>query len=188
MSLALAHATNTHLDKHTTINLGSFYTPKMLVAEAYALMQRHISHLNQYTFLDTSCGYGDFFTQNLRYIGADIDKIALQKVQNATTIHTNSLKGVCRAKFGISENKNLIIIGNPPYNDKTSQLQAQIKKPIFECDNALKHRDLGISFLRSYAICALNLYAFCTRFHISSKRQILTHYANLERIICYLIV
>lgn len=150
MSLALA---TKHLDKNMAVNLGSFYTPQSLVAKAYGLMQKHISHLDKYTFLDTSCGYGDFFTQDFRYIGADIDKVALSKAQNATKIiHTNSLISVCRDKFGIERDEKLIIIGNPPYNDKTSQLQAHIKKAMFECDDALKSRDLGISFLRSYAL------------------------------------
>lgn len=150
MSLALA---TKHLDKNMAVNLGSFYTPQSLVTKAYGLMQKHINDLDSYIFLDTSCGYGDFFTQNFRYIGADIDKIALQKAQNATKIiHTNSLIGVCREKFEIKHDDKLIIIGNPPYNDKTSQLQARIKKAMFECDELLKSRDLGISFLRSYAL------------------------------------
>ena len=145
-------ATQKHLDKNTAVNLGSFYTPQMLVSKAYELLQKHTLNLAQYTFLDTSCGYGDFFTHKFNYIGADIDELALKRVQNARTIHTNSLTSVCRAKFGIANDDKLIIIGNPPYNDKTSQLQAHIKKDIFECDKALKHRDLGISFLRSYEL------------------------------------
>lgn len=35
-------------------------------------------------------------------------------------IETNLLQNVLRYKFGIEENQKLIIIGNPPYNDKTS--------------------------------------------------------------------
>lgn len=30
-------------------------------------------------FLDSSCGYGDFFVKNLNYVGADIDEVALEK-------------------------------------------------------------------------------------------------------------
>lgn len=145
-------ATQKHLDKNTAVNLGSFYTPQMLVSKAYGLLQRHAPNLAQYTFLDTSCGYGDFFTHELNYIGADIDELALKRVQKAKTIHTNSITSVCRAKFSIANDEKIIIIGNPPYNDKTSQLQAHIKKDIFECDKALTHRDLGISFLRSYEL------------------------------------
>lgn len=145
-------ATQKHLDKNTAINLGSFYTPQILVLKAYELLQKHIENLAQYTFLDTSCGYGDFFIHDFDYIGADIDEKALQRVQNAKSIHTNSLLSVNKAKFGIANDEKIIIIGNPPYNDKTSQLQAHIKKEMFECDKALRHRDLGVSFLRSYEL------------------------------------
>ncbi|MCX2682561.1 hypothetical protein OQH60_01545 [Campylobacter sp. MIT 21-1685] len=141
-----------HLDKETTINLGSFYTPKILVEKAYGLMQRHILNLPSYVFLDSSCGCGDFFIKDLVYIGADIDKNALQKVTNVKTFHTNSLFEVSRQKFTLKKDDKVIIIGNPPYNDKTSLLRADVKKDLFECDSKLKHRDLGISFLRSYAV------------------------------------
>ncbi len=42
----------------------------------------------------------------------------------------------------------------PPYNDRTSFIKQDIKDKdfIFEIDNDLKSRDLGISFLRSFAI------------------------------------
>lgn len=141
-----------HLDKDMMINLGSFYTPKTLVSKTYELLEKYIDKQKDYIFLDTSCGYGDFFIKNLHYIGADIDKLALSKVKNAKSIWTNALVDVNRAKFGISESQKLIVIGNPPYNDKTSIIRAKVKREIHSCDERLKHRDLGISFLRSYAL------------------------------------
>lgn len=134
-------ATQKYLGKDTAVNLGSFYTPQMLVSKAYELLQKHTPNLAQYTFLDTSCGYGDFFTHKFNYIGADIDELALKRVQKAKVIHTNSLTSVCRAKFGIANDEKLIIIGNPPYNDKTSQLQAHIKKTYL---SATRHLNTGI--------------------------------------------
>lgn len=140
-----------HLSKTDTINLGSFYTPKFIVEIAYKIMENHIN-LSDFTLLDSSCGYGDFFTKNLRYIGADIDDIALKSVpKNVKKIHTNSLLNLSREKFDISQNEPLIIIGNPPYNDKTSIIRNNVKKEIFDIDANLNHRDLGISFLRSFA-------------------------------------
>ena len=140
-----------HLSKTDTINLGSFYTPKLIVEIAYKIMENHIN-LNDFTLLDSSCGYGDFFIKNLRYIGADIDDIALKSVpKNVKKIHTNSLLNLNREKFDISQNEPLIVIGNPPYNDKTSIIRNGVKKEIFGIDANLKHRDLGISFLRSFA-------------------------------------
>lgn len=149
-------SSQTHLSKNQTINLGSFYTPKNIVKLAYELLSKHIN-LSEFKYLDSSCGYGDFFTENLDYIGADIDKFALDKANiNIPKFHTNSLVNVNRNKFGLKNDDKLIIIGNPPYNDKTSIIRNKIKKEIFDIDGMLKHRDLGISFLCSYEILKPN--------------------------------
>lgn len=142
-----------HLNKIDTINLGSYYTPRFIVEIAYQILESKIENLNNFLFFDSSCGYGDFFVKKYKYLGADIDEVALKKVdQSIKTINTNSLLNVSRAKFNINENQNLIIIGNPPYNDKTSIVNNSIKKEVFKMDSKLVHRDLGISFLRSFAI------------------------------------
>lgn len=142
-----------HLNKIDTINLGSYYTPRFIVEIAYQILESKIENLNNFLFFDSSCGYGDFFVKKYKYLGADIDEVALKKVdQSIKTINTNSLLNVSRAKFNIDENQNLIIIGNPPYNDKTSIVNNSIKKEVFKIDSKLVHRDLGISFLRSFAV------------------------------------
>lgn len=142
-----------HLNKIDTINLGSYYTPRFIVEIAYQILESKIENLNNFLFFDSSCGYGDFFVKKYKYLGADIDEVALKKVdQSIKTINTNSLLNVSRAKFNINENQNLIIIGNPPYNDKTSIVNNSIKKEVFKMDSKLVHRDLGISFLRSFAV------------------------------------
>ncbi|MSN97037.1 hypothetical protein F1B92_07675 [Campylobacter sp. FMV-PI01] len=135
------------------MNLGSFYTPKFIVRKAYDLLESRLN-LKEFLLFDSSCGYGDFFIyDDINYLGADIDEIALSKVPfKIPTLHTNSLKNVSRNKFQISINQKLIIIGNPPYNDKTSIIRNSIKKSLFEVDKDLAFRDLGISFLRSYAV------------------------------------
>ncbi|MCL9819952.1 N-6 DNA methylase [Helicobacter colisuis] len=141
------------MNKIDTINLGSYYTPRFIVEIAYQILESKIENLNNFLFFDSSCGYGDFFVKKYKYLGADIDEAALKKVdQSIKTINTNSLLNVSRAKFNIDENQNLIIIGNPPYNDKTSIVNNSIKKEVFKMDSKLVHRDLGISFLRSFAI------------------------------------
>lgn len=142
----------THLNKKDTINLGSFYTPRNIVEIAYQMLGR-VADLKQFLLFDSSCGYGDFFIyDDLEYLGADIDEIATNQASKKTRIlHTNSLLNVSREKFGIT-NKKLIIIGNPPYNDKTSIIRNGIKQELFAVDKNLAFRDLGISFLRSYAV------------------------------------
>ena len=142
----------THLDHKDTINLGSFYTPKFCVEMAYQMLEKK-ANLNEFLLLDNSCGYGDFFIKELKYLGADIDEQALKKVnKKIATVCTNSLFQVSRKKYNISNYEKLIIIGNPPYNDKTSIIRNNIKQDLFQIDENLKHRDLGVSFLRSYEI------------------------------------
>lgn len=158
-----------HLDEKTTINLGSYYTPKKIVDIAYRLLNKRV-YLKNYTFLDSSCGSGEFFCQDLKFIGADIDKTALDLCHaNAKLIQANSLQNVSRKKFGIKSSDKLIIIGNPPYNDKTSLIKNNVKQVLFKVDDDLKHRDLGISFLRSYEklspdfICVLHPFSYLVK-------------------------
>ena len=141
-----------HLTKKEAINLGSFYTPKRLVDIAYSLLDKANAVTEDSIFLDTSCGYGDFFIEGFNSVGSDIDKQALARVsKNIKTFHQNALVNPSRNAYGIKESDRLIIIGNPPYNDKTSLVGRSSKDSAIEIDLDLKHRDLGISFLRSYA-------------------------------------
>lgn len=141
-----------HLTKKEAINLGSFYTPKRLVDIAYSLLDKVDAIAKDSIFLDTSCGYGDFFVDGFNSVGSDIDEQALARVsKNAKTFHRNALINPNREAYGIKESDPLIIIGNPPYNDKTSLVGRSSKDSAVEIDQDLKHRDLGISFLRSYA-------------------------------------
>lgn len=55
-----------------------------------------------------------------------------------------------RSEWGV-ENDKIIIIGNPPYNDVTSQTRKNNKiAEQLPVDEDLTSRDLGISFLKSY--------------------------------------
>jgi len=152
-----------HLNRIDTINYGSYYTPLNCVDIVYGLLSKY-TNINDYKILDTSCGYGNF----LRYkntIGADIDKIAIEKAKqntNCKIIEQNGLLNVCRKNYNINQNDKLIIVGNPPYNDTTSIINNKIKKEVCEIDKELKHRDIGCSFLLSYVklnpdyICVLH--------------------------------
>ncbi|MCL2744551.1 MAG: hypothetical protein FWE67_11935, partial [Planctomycetaceae bacterium] len=119
-------------------------------------LQKHITHLSDYTLLDTSCGYGSFLRVP-NSIGADCDTTALLEAEKNTEcklfLH-NSLRNVSRKQYGLFVSDKIIIVGNPPYNDKTSLVKNSIKKEtgtlVPEIDEDLKNRDLGISFLLSY--------------------------------------
>jgi hypothetical protein len=163
-------ANQKHLSKKEMINLGSYYTKSEIVNLVYSLIKRKISDISDFTILDTSCGYGSFLNANEilenKKIGADIDKIAIEELKNnpkkIEAINHNSLLHSYRKDYGISEDEKLIIVGNPPYNDVTSIIRNSIKEKSPEMNKKFKTRDLGISFLRSYAelnpdfICVLH--------------------------------
>jgi hypothetical protein len=151
-----------HLTPNNTINLGSYYTKPELVGIVYDLLQRHISNFDEYTIMDTSCGYGSFLDCNItnKKIGADIDQTALLNVKtDATLINHNSLADVKRQNYHLSDDEKIIIVGNPPYNDTTSLIRNEIKTDKKDVDNDIKARDIGISFLMSY--CKLRADFIC---------------------------
>jgi len=148
-----------HLTFYNTVNWGSFYTPKHITNIVFDMLNRNIENIKNYYVVDTSCGYGNFLLSNElfnseRIIGADIDDKALQIAKKNNPVAKyychNSLTNFNRINYGLSEEDKLIIIGNPPYNDKTSIIRNEIKNVDFEINNDLKARDLGVSFLLSY--------------------------------------
>lgn len=115
-------------------------------------------HLDEDTLLlDSACGYGSFL-ENARagdVVGVDVDGYAVamakQRRPGATVLHRNALVDANRESFDIPESRRLAIVGNPPYNDRTSQIRRAIKRKSGEMDRDLRRRDLGLSFLMSYA-------------------------------------
>ena len=106
--------------------------------------------------IDSACGYGDFLKNcgQAITIGCDIDETAIDVAKKnnhkVRFFQTNALRNVSRTKFGIPQQSELIVVGNPPYNDKTSLIRHSIKDIDFDIDEDIASRDLGISFLRSY--------------------------------------
>jgi hypothetical protein len=141
-----------HLNHVEQVNLGSYYTKPKLVQKVYGLLQKHVQNFNEYTIIDNSCGYGSFLDFDIpnKKIGADIDSIALGKVKSdAILIEHNSLSKINRYNYNLSDTEKVIMVGNPPYNDTTSIIRNKIKQVQKET-NAIKTRDLGMSFLLSY--------------------------------------
>ena len=143
-----------HLGYKSRVNLGSYYTPPEIVDIAWKMIAPYLR--SQTTVIDSACGYGDFLKNRGQSItiGCDIDEtavsVAKEDSDNVRFFQTNALQNVSRAKFGIPEQSYLIVVGNPPYNDKTSLIRQNIKSVDFDIDDDLACRDLGISFLRSY--------------------------------------
>ena len=143
-----------HLAYESRVNLGSYYTPPEIVDIAWEMIAPYVN--SQTTIIDSACGYGDFLKncgQSIT-IGCDIDETAISVAQENNDkvrfFQTNALCNVSREKFGIPQQSNLIVVGNPPYNDKTSLIRHSIKDVDFDIDEDIASRDLGISFLRSY--------------------------------------
>ena len=135
------------------INQGSYYTNKKITDIVFKIVKKHIQNYKQFTLLDTSCGYGSFLLDDNFYkkIGADIDEKSLEKCpQNCLLFHCNSLFNVSRKMYSLTDHEKLLVVGNPPYNDITSQTHQEIKTNKLEIDDELKSRDLGISFMKSY--------------------------------------
>ena len=148
-----------HLNYTETVNLGSYYTPEIIVDLAYSILQKNIKDIKEFTIFDSSCGYGSFLAKNntaKRLVGADIDQKAIfeaKKIINSVDfICQNSLLNVCRQNLAIKNEEKLIAIGNPPYNDTTSIIRNSIKDVSVQdkIDSDIKTRDLGMSFLLSY--------------------------------------
>jgi hypothetical protein len=143
-----------HLAYESRVNLGSYYTPTEIVNIAWEMVAPYVH--SQTTVIDSACGYGDFLKncgQSIT-IGCDIDETAISVAKKNNDkvrfFQTNALCNVSRAKFGIPQQSDLIVVGNPPYNDKTSLIRQSIKDIDFDIDEDIACRDLGISFLRSY--------------------------------------
>ena len=114
-----------HLERKVIIEQGSFYTPKKIVDLVYQLIKKNSIKFDY--VCDTSAGYGDFIlpTNKDKFIYVDIDQQALDTCQKRhgrifKYLCANALKNLDRTKLQIPTSSKLLIIGNPPYNDRTS--------------------------------------------------------------------
>ncbi|MGP1580838.1 MAG: adenine methyltransferase [Wolinella sp.] len=172
------------------MNFGSYYTSPRLVNFAYDLLKNNIKEeFETWTLLDNSCGDGEFLRFNglNRKIGADIDKIAIKNLKIEQKYAVNALNNATRSSYNIKEYEKLIIVGNPPYNDITSQIKKDIKRREFVIDDELKTRDIGISFLRSYVklspdyICVLHPLSYLVKpSNFNLLKDFKTHYRLID--------
>ncbi len=148
-----------HLNHIDAVNLGSYYTPEVIVDLAYSILQKNIKYIKDFSIIDSSCGYGSFLARKniaKRLIGADIDQKAVSEAKKiigeVDFICQNSLLNVNRSSLNIKDDEKIIAIGNPPYNDTTSIIRNSIKDTSIQdkIDTDIKTRDLGMSFLLSY--------------------------------------
>ena len=105
-------------------------------------------------------------------------------------LHQNALQNVSRKHFKIPHNATLAIIGNPPYNDKTSIVQHKLKDKTYALDSHLKCRDIGASFLLSFNelqadfICVLHPLSYLIKeTNFRALKAFFTHYALLDSLV-----
>lgn len=148
---------NSHLTKEDIIKNGSIFTPEHIVKIAYSWLSNKINRND--VIVDFGVGYGAFIHQfsdlSDRCMVTDIDEQSIdfinQNFENIETFVENSLENISRLKYQIQDNDRVIIIGNPPYNDVTSQYKKGEKGSI-SMDEIVYSRDLGISFMKMYSI------------------------------------
>lgn len=183
-----------HLDKKDTINFGSYYTPPNLVNSAYEILKRNIKNgFERYALLDNSCGYGEFlkYDNSNKKVAGDIDEAAIVRLEIERKYVVNALNKASRNSYGIKDDEKLIIVGNPPYNDVTSQIKRGIKSRKFMIDGDLRTRDLGISFLRSYVklypdyVCVLHPLSYLVK---PSNFKLLGNFTTQYRLIDGLVI
>jgi hypothetical protein len=145
-----------HLPEELKIQFGSFYTPKELVERVQELVRPYLDSAGRKAVvLDSAGGCGAFMfnMKGSNYRIADCDPLAYsflcEHFESRRVICMNSLLGVGRERFGILPSAYLAVIGNPPYNDTTSEYKSG-RKGQNRCDADLYDRDLGVSFLKSY--------------------------------------
>lgn len=150
-----------HLTKEDIIKNGSIFTPKYLVDIARNWLENKINRTDY--IIDFGVGYGAFISEFLdlsnNLIATDLDEDSINLVKklfpSVDSKVENSLLNISRKKYGIKNNDNIIVIGNPPYNDITSQYKKG-EKGNLEIDETVSSRDLGISFMKMYAILQPN--------------------------------
>ena len=145
-----------HLPKNERIQLGSYYTPEKPVKLVHEFIKPYLERSGKNAIVFDSaggCGAFLFGIKGYDYRIADRDleacKFLKQHFNHDNIFHTNSLIRVNRDKYLIPSSAFLVMIGNPPYNDTTSEFRSGEKGQNI-CDEDLYDRDIGISFLRSY--------------------------------------
>lgn len=145
-----------HLPRNKRIQLGSYYTSEILVKRIHQFIIPYLENkkINCIIF-DSAGGCGAFIfgIENYHYRIADCDleacKFLKQHFDQHNVFQTNSLQDVNRKKYSIPSSAFLIMVGNPPYNDTTSEFKNGMKGQNI-CDDDLYDRDIGISYLKSY--------------------------------------
>lgn len=127
---------------------GQYFTPEHAANAVNALMQSVLKEVPQAVLLDPAAGAGALLNPfgAHRCVAADIDPVAvalLQELGFAEVVLGNSLIGASRAKFGLLDQDELMVVLNAPFNG-SNQVQTA-------CDPEFAANDSCVSFLKMAA-------------------------------------
>lgn len=192
----IKHNYSSHLPDSKKANLGKYYTPKEIVE---TLKKRIAPKIKETTYvMDLACGCGAFLElfDDCHILGRDIDPQAIEILDlfNFSNIGVdNTLLNVSRAKYGLKDDDDLIIIGNPPYNDTSSinkRYSTKAKSKRDPEDPDIHCRDIGRSFMEAYAklnpryICVLHPLSFLIkRVNFQNMKYLKSNYVLEDAII-----
>ncbi|MDD4308793.1 MAG: N-6 DNA methylase [Candidatus Cloacimonetes bacterium] len=189
------HCATAELPDSLKSNLGKYYTPPHLVDLIVELVSPYVKPDSVIMDLAAGCGaFLDSFLDN-EWIIRDIDAEAvafLNSIGYPQAVCDNSLMQITREKYGIAQDRQVVCLGNPPYNDISSRNKKagknQKSEPGFVLDAQVKSSDLGASFLRAFCllkadvVCVLHPLAYLIKpsnFRLRLKN--FTHEFHLQK-------
>lgn len=154
------HQWTHYLPSPKRVSMGQYHTPANLSKLVEDVVRPLLDSMPDACVFDQAVGMGALLQpfKGHRVVGWDIDQTAIlimKEMGFSNVGHGNSLVNVSRKTFGIGEEEKLIIVGNPPYNDGSSQHKRQLKTATPNvasiCDPDIEARDVGMSFMLAAA-------------------------------------
>jgi hypothetical protein len=135
-------------------SLGKYYSPTGAIRLVRALLKGILNPSDLVLDICVGCGAFAFEFAGNEFYGFDIDPVAVQilkKMGFKLMVEMDSLACVDRARFDIPEDKRVVIVGNPPYNDRTSKNRRKSKSQVHApMDARVDNQDSGVAFMRAY--------------------------------------
>ena len=135
-------------------SLGKYYSPTGAIRLVRALLKGILHPSDLVLDICVGCGAFAFEFAGNEFYGFDIDPVAVQilkKMGFKLMVEMDSLACVDRARFDIPEDKRVVIVGNPPYNDRTSKNRRKSKSQVHApMDARVDNQDSGVAFMRAY--------------------------------------
>ena len=137
-----------YVPKREKVARGQYFTPEHAANAVSTLMASVLTAIPHAVLLDPAAGAGALLNpfSAHRCIAADIDPVAvalLQELGFSEVVSGNSLVGAKRAKFGLLDQDELVVVLNAPFNG-SNQVE-------YKCDPEFSANDSCVSFLKMAA-------------------------------------